>query len=142
LPATIENGGGGIYLDDASASVKNTILWGNVPNEIYYTGNSSFSGTYTDIDQELGLVGTNGNIRQDPLFVDPANGDFRLQSTSPCIDAGTSNGAPSQDTEGFPRYDDPLVPNAGGGTEPYYDMGAYEYVAFFTCRAFTRMTSK
>ena len=118
--------GGGICLDNASASVTNSILWGNVPDQHYVTNSGRFSSlTYSDIDNELGETG-NGNIRQDPLFVDPANGDFRLQPTSPCIDAGTSDGAPSLDRDGFPRYDYPPATNTGGGTYPYYDMGAYE----------------
>jgi predicted outer membrane repeat protein len=120
--------GGGIYFDSADASLKNSILWGNVPNQWDRAATGGFSSlTYTDIDHEFGEMG-NGNIRQDPLFVDPANGDFRLQPASPCIDAGTSEGAPSTDMDGFPRYDYPQVPNIGGGTYPYYDMGAHEYV--------------
>jgi len=107
--------------------VKNTILWGNGPNQIY-PAESSITVTYSDVDQD-GYVGSSGNIRQDPLFVDPANDDFRLQPTSPCIDAATSVGAPSTDMEGFHRYDDPLVPNTGEGTNPYYDIGAYEVQA-------------
>ena len=120
--------GGGTCLDSASASVTNSILWGNVPDQHYGINGGGFSSlTYTDIDNYLGDPGNSyGNIRQDPLFVDPANGDFRLQPTSPCIDAGTSDGAPSLDRDGFPRYDYPPVPNTGGGTYPYYDMGAHE----------------
>ena len=118
--------GGGICLDNASASVTNSILWGNVPDQHYVANGGQFSSlTYSDIDNELGETG-NGNIRQDPLFVDPANGDFRLQPTSPCIDAGTSDGAPSTDRDGFPRHDYPPATNTGGGTYPYYDMGAHE----------------
>ena len=29
-----------------------------------------------------------GNINIDPQFTDPDNGDFTLQPSSPCIDAG------------------------------------------------------
>ena len=47
---------------------------------------------------------------------------------SPCIDAGTSDGAPTIDIEGNERYDDCATPNTGGGTHRYYDMGAYEYL--------------
>jgi parallel beta-helix repeat protein len=121
--------GGGIYCEpSSSSSVKNTILWGNVPNEIYLAGESSITVTYSDVDQN-GYAGIHGNIRLAPLFVDPANGDFRLQPTSPCIDAGTSDGAPLTDMAGNPRFDPPGIPNTGGGTYPYYDMGALEYAA-------------
>jgi hypothetical protein len=27
---------------------------------------------------------------------------------------------------GADRYDDPATPNSGGGTSPYYDIGAFE----------------
>jgi parallel beta-helix repeat protein len=131
---TASSNGGGIYIDYyASPTVKNSILWDDSAangNEIYL-GSSTITVTYSDVDED-GYEGSNGNIRQDPLFVDPANGNFRLQPDSPCIDAGTSNGAPSTDMNGFPRYDAPLVPNTGGGTYPYYDIGAYEYTGVVT----------
>ena len=33
----------------------------------------------------------NGNMTDDPLFVDVESYGFRLQSNSPCIDAGTTD---------------------------------------------------
>jgi hypothetical protein len=35
--------------------------------------------------------GSGGVVFADPLFIDPANADFRLRPTSPCINAGTSS---------------------------------------------------
>lgn len=48
-------------------------------------------------------------------------------NTSLRVDAATSDGAPVQDTEGSDRYDNPSTPDTGGGSDPYYDSGAYEY---------------
>ena len=46
-----------------------------------------------------------GNIRQDPMLMDPAAGDFHLQAGSPCINAGdnTAPSLPASDFEGDAR---------------------------------------
>jgi len=49
-----------------------------------------------------GYQGT-GNIDGDPLFTDPSNEDFHLLKESPCIDAGTTQGAPACDSDGDMR---------------------------------------
>ena len=59
---------------------------------------SSISGTVTDSYNCMfgggtanysGITKGTGSIEQDPLFVDPANNDLRLDGNSPCIGAGT-----------------------------------------------------
>ena len=59
-----------------------------------------------------------GNIAVDPLFINPASGNYRLQTNSPCINAGNNSyvGGITTDLDGRPR----IV----GGT---VDMGAYEF---------------
>ena len=58
-----------------------------------------------------------GNINAEPLFVDLPKGNLRLQSSSPCINAGlNANTAGATDLDGRPR----II----GGT---VDIGAYEY---------------
>lgn len=61
-----------------------------------------------------------GNIALNPLFVNAAGGNFNLQTTSPCIDRGTSLACVTTDFAGTTR------PQGC-----YYDMGAFE--ATTTC---------
>jgi hypothetical protein len=94
-------------------TVTNTIVWSNTaPGDMLGLG--TFSVRYSDI--EGGWTGT-GNLDADPRFVDAANGDYGLGVGSPCIDKGTSVGAPASDIEGTPRNAAP-------------DMGAYEWTGF------------
>jgi parallel beta-helix repeat protein len=125
--------GGGIYLQDScSATVINSIVWGNknesggaYSTEIFIRdGNGSIDITYSDI--QGGYTGT-GNIDSNPLFI--GDGNYHLQSTSPCIDAANSNPpVPLTDMDGNSRHDDPDTVNTGAGNNgTYYDIGAYEY---------------
>jgi len=58
-----------------------------------------------------------GNINSKPTFMDRANGNLRLESNSPCINAGyNAFAAGGPDLNGSPRI--------AGGT---VDMGAYEF---------------
>jgi len=72
----------------------------------------------------VGRVDGVGNIDQDPQWVDPENGDYRLKSSSPCIDAGTKVEV-FVDLDGNPRPVDVVGRGHEGNTS--YDMGAYEF---------------
>jgi len=79
--------------------IVNSILYGN-GDAIHVPDMNMVQVSYSDI--QGGWDGTN-NIDVDPLFVDPANGDYHLTSDSPAMDAGISTGAPNHDFEDDPR---------------------------------------
>ncbi len=106
-----DEGGGIGCFDYSTSTVLNTILWGNSPEQLSSDPDSTITATYCDIQ---GGFSGEGNISDDPLFV--GNGDYHLTAPSPCIDAGTSNGVPNIDIDGYSR------PQQAG-----YDIGADEY---------------
>ena len=83
--------GDGIY-NAGVLTVINSIVWGN-GEEIYNSTqySSSFAVSYSDIDQAGYDNADWHNIRLNPQF---QTDGYHLQSTSPCIDVGTSDNAP------------------------------------------------
>lgn len=94
-------------------TIKNSIFTGNgiglffsasydrdIYNNDFYGNNTSFAGS---LPGGIGVITGNningdpcdiyGNIFLNPLFVNPGDDDYHLQSGSPCIDAGEINAA-------------------------------------------------
>jgi predicted outer membrane repeat protein len=98
----------------ASPIITNCILWGNGSEIVNINGGNpivSFSIV------QGGYSGTS-NLNEDPLFIDPANGNFQLQEGSPAINAGNNTAIPAG-----------LLTDLAGNTrilEDVVDMGAYE----------------
>ncbi|MCP4712469.1 MAG: hypothetical protein GY869_27920, partial [Planctomycetes bacterium] len=116
--------GGGFYITLGEPSIKNSIVFWNLPNEIYQD-NATLSISYSDV---RGSWFGEGNVNFDPCFVKaPPEGDYHLLSqlghwdsnteswitdpnTSMCIDAGDS----------LSDYNQELWPDGGR-----INMGAY-----------------
>ena len=84
--------------------------------------NSKFSGgsQYYKLEVE--------NIEADPLFLDAENGDFRISTESPCVDAAYGDVAPEYDYYEQPRMDVKFARNTGtpNAEGVYPDIGIYE----------------
>ena len=78
---------GGFLESDNYAWVVNNILWGNTAPSMPQT-NTPVPRFYCCIEGWSG--GGLGTINSDPLFVNPAAEDFRLQAVSPCRDTGST----------------------------------------------------
>ena len=79
-------GGGTSFTLRAGAKATSCIVWGDY--RTIDVGSATVS--YSIVAGDTTFAGT-GNSNADPLFVDPDNRDYRLQSGSPAIDAGDPN---------------------------------------------------
>ena len=106
---TAKTQGGGM----AYARGENSVVYDNTCKAGANHQNCTFIYTCT-----TPLPGGAGNIVNPPLFVNAAADNYRLQSNSPCINAGTNQDwmAEMTDLDGNPRIINGRV-----------DMGAYEY---------------
>ncbi len=80
-------------------------------------------GNQTNYDGISDLTGTSGNISAHPGFAYQTTNDFRLPKSSPAIDAGSNEAAPSEDYAGNTR---PF--NGDGDSTAVTDIGSYEFV--------------
>ena len=85
----------------------NDIFYGDGGSEIVDNPNSTATETVTHCDVQGGYAGT-GNVSADPLFVNPPQ-DVHLEPGSPCLGAGTANGAPTTDKDGVTRPNPPSI---------------------------------
>ena len=125
--------GGGLFSSsNSSPTINNSIVWGNSAksgHQFYIASgtttlnNSCYSSSANDL---YGTPVNNFSINNNPLFVDPGNGDFRILSTSPCLDSG-------DDAFNNETYDIRGFGNLRKLSKDNYlmtgtiDMGAYEY---------------
>ena len=101
--------GGGIYGSGATNCI---VYYNSAPNGTNYDASSSL--TYCDTFPPV--VGS-GNITNEPVFMDLADGDLHLQPDSPCIDAGDNGSIQgSADLDGHAS----VIGSA-------LDLGAYEF---------------
>lgn len=140
----------------ATATLQNSIIWNEnavtASTPIYaVTGTAIVASNSFIIGGAPGVVGggtTTGwqnMVSGNPMFVNPAAGNFAISSGSSCIDAGNNtllvadrtdlnaNGNRSEptprDLAGNPRTtDDLLTADTGTGPAPVVDVGAYEFV--------------
>ncbi len=112
---TINANSAGIGAGDAFGNLVNCIVYGNNPADQNY-GFSTLNYCCTSPDP-----GGTGNIVSDPLFANPAAGNFHLRPGSPCVDAGNNASVSSAtDLTGNPRIANGTV-----------DIGAYETQSHF-----------
>ena len=107
--------GGGVNFRYTGSTFINTIIYSNSAST---SPNHNDSGTIWSNCCTPNMALSNGNITNNPQFVDAVNRDYRLLATSPCIDAGQylpwMSGA--LDLVGNPRVQGAAV-----------DIGPYEY---------------
>jgi len=142
------DGGGGVYMTGAGAQLVGTTITRNlntygVDRHGLFMSGGTAAGVIVQ-GNGYGRFGTNqvnitktggaftygcasplpagaGNTAADPMFADPAAGDFRLLPGSPCRDTDLSGAGSVDDLDGSPR------PAEGDGAAPAVaDMGCFE----------------
>ncbi|MBN2301769.1 MAG: right-handed parallel beta-helix repeat-containing protein, partial [Lentisphaerae bacterium] len=84
----------------------------------YYRDYDTTNDLHTVVEiNALSVAVNTNNIAGDPLFLDAASGDFRIDPVSVCVDAGTTTTDLDTDFYGNVRLSGPAV-----------DIGIYEYV--------------
>jgi len=112
---------GGVYCAASSTYLHNCIIVSNAADSVVFATGVGFNSSFDFCCSDETLSGT-GNIVAAPLFVNSPFGPYRIGTGSPCVDAGTTDGAPNRDRDGIPR---PL--DGDGDSVPACDIGAFEY---------------
>jgi len=114
--------GGAFWLNDGTLDVYNSILWNNLPEDIFVLDGTASAANSCISD---GFTGT-AVFSDDPQFMDYVGNDYHLNENSPCIDTGDetliSFTFPEFDLDGNNR----IVDGDNNGSA-IIDMGVFEY---------------
>ena len=113
----LELSDGGIIQGAVSLELNNNIIWGPSTDEIQLLNDAGLNFSLSMLNNLLKtsnetFVGFNNILNEDPLFIDPENFDYQLDSLSPAINSGVELGI-AIDLLGNSRDNPP-------------DIGAYE----------------
>ncbi|WP_447636598.1 Ig-like domain-containing protein [Flavobacterium microcysteis] len=120
--------GGAIYNTAMALKIRNCIIYDNLTG-VYYSPSQAFAAPQYrhSLVQDATTNDANGNIdgATNPLFVDAANGNYKIQQGSPVVDAGSSSYYASGSTPNLSAIITDII-----GNDRFYDgtpdMGAYE----------------
>ncbi len=108
---------GSIIFDDLNANLENCIVWGNQNEELQFSdsGEKQFNVSFSNnlLRTKLQEFDTDNTLNQDPLFIEPSEFNYRIDTLSPAINAGVDLGV-LFDLDSLPRDTNP-------------DLGAYEW---------------
>lgn len=115
---TVTDANGNAAIHQASGRVLNNIIYDNGPEGAAGSGCHVEKGVFTTNCLAAPLDGYPLNLVADPLFLNPARGDYHLRQHSPVIDQGDNQPwmAGAGDLDGLPRL------HRGGRV----DLGCYE----------------
>ncbi len=110
--------GGGIYIAQADTTLINCLVSGNAAEATATAGDANVAYKDATIASAVGAKTTTCLFGGTPLFVNAANGNYRLAAGSPAIEAGTDYAGLEKDLDG--KYFSYLKPAIG-----CYEYGEY-----------------
>jgi hypothetical protein len=124
----IVNNNGGIGVRGQNTKIFNNTVYHNTGNGVQVSSgvgaviqNNIVYNNGRNIWNQSSNTTVDHNLTSDPLFVDPATNNFKLQAASPAIDGGVTLSEVQDDYAKVPR------PQGSA-----YDIGAYEYTGSTT----------
>lgn len=109
----------------ASAKIYNSIIKGTQGGIIGSSSNFDIQSSIVDVS--VAVPGTQGQANIDPLFVDPASGDYRLQPCSPAINTGSNTFYAASQTPDISAITEDIAGQSRFFNNGTVDQGAYEY---------------
>lgn len=91
---------GGLFADGSTITITNSIVWNNLPENIYNAAGANPTVTYSCLSETYPGV---GNITEDPMLVTGKTGNYHLRVQSPCIDSGAPACPSTIDIDGEER---------------------------------------